>query len=181
MLHCILEDSTVVWKMNIVHDKCPFHVVDMTRLGAYENFMIGFSKNYFFQLIGNEYICGFNMWKTEEGLHLVEWSSKVEEYVKSNMNDPKGQYTSQIDMKLIEKDMTLADTDANNWKNLNLLRRVQLQTCSLFNGLLESFKNQNNKFFRVFNGLGQEFIIFSKEGTIYVPTCVNIKEIYVIK
>ena len=97
---CILHDSPIIWKNEIIH-KCPFNQIGTAMFERISNIILSHSKNFLFQLNGNEHHCGETLYLTEEGIYVQKLKERISNNIK-NDNVVKSRALTDLILKNID-------------------------------------------------------------------------------
>jgi len=79
------------------------------------------------------------------------------------------------------RDMLLADKDFYDRQIYQAVNDVSKQICILLITVMQTFTKFEDTFFKVPDLRGNDAIVYSQHGTLYIPNCINISTFYVYK
>lgn len=59
-------------------------------------------------------------------------------------------------------------------KEFKMMRFIDTQVCATFKSMMGILKLIDNKFLKITNNKGEEGVVYSKDGMIYLPECTEI-------
>ena len=77
--------------------------------------------------------------------------------------------------------MQLADKDLYDRQIYQAVNDVSKQICILLITVMQTFTKFEETFFKVLDLRGNDAIVYSQHGTLYIPNCINISTFYVYK
>ena len=171
-LYCQLKNSIIVWELNIIHE-CSYTYVKTLELEKISHMLVSKKENKLFQVIDNQTLCGsMKAWKTVEGFYLT----KDDEATKLSK--------STNDIKTIDN-LILTEMDYQTANVLNLITNLFLSTnekiCQLYKTFTYLFTKMDDEFFLFNDFNGNEGILYSDDGRIFIPECMIIEEIEIIE
>jgi hypothetical protein len=130
-------------------------------------------ENKYFELLENVTICyNIQAWKTAEGFYLTQ-------------NDEALQLQKATDDIKVIDNLILAEMD---YHSINLLQTITMLTrqtnekiCQVYKTIINMYKKIDNEFF-IFNDFnGNEAVLYTDQGQIFVPNCIQISKIEIIE
>ena len=162
-LHCNLYDSIIIWSGDVIH-ACPFKKIVSSKFAVHLKSFINQEKRIFFQAKKLENHCGMNMFSTEEGAFLLS-----EDIAK---NYPDKILELKIDSNDVEE-LTIATIDYDFYTNAEQYRKQNKDHCSNFINQMNTLSKLHNAYTTIYMHTGKKLIVYSNEGNIIFPTCVN--------
>jgi hypothetical protein len=170
--NCSFHDSIIVWKRDVIHS-CPFKMVGSGKFQAAGIFLKDDSLKLAFQFKNIENHCGQELIYTSEGLYLnynEEAKNELRLEVENIGHDGK-----------TYADLALADNDYKYLITIEEFRKSYLQECRNFISILNVLELTENKYIKLPDYKNNEIILFTANDQIYLPTCIDINEIEIIK
>jgi hypothetical protein len=170
--NCSFHDSIIVWKRDVIHS-CPFKMVGSGKFQAAGIFLKDDSLKLAFQFKNIENHCGQELIYTSEGLYLnynEEAKNELRLEVENIGHDGK-----------TYADLALADNDYKYLITIEEFRKSYLQECRNFILILNMLELTENKYIKLPDYKNNEIILFTANDQIYLPTCIDINEIKIIK
>ena len=169
---CRTKNEIVIWDKDIIHS-CPYELVKYVPLTNYENILINAQEQQLFQIVENKTICkDISALKTAEGF-LLTTDDRV-----TNLK------RAENDIKLIDG-LILSELDYQtmNLANLmgNLIKGMNQKVCQLYKTFINLYTKLDDEFFTFYDFTGNEAILYSDQGRIFVPKCIEIDEIDVVE
>jgi hypothetical protein len=167
-----LKYSIIVWEDELVHE-CPISLVKSIQLQTIGKALMNTKENKYFELLENVTICyNIQAWKTAEGIYLTQ---NNEALILQKVTD---------DIKVIDN-LILAEMD---YHSINLLqtrtmltRQTNEKICQVYKTFMNMYKKMDNEFF-IFNDFnGNEAVLYTDQGQIFVPNCIQISKIEIIE
>ena len=168
---CRIKHPTLIWD-NIINE-CPFkHVESLLLTHKNNNILYTLVENKVFQVTNKTQICGdINVIQTAEGLYLST-DKKSKDLEKSDKS-----------IKLIDE-LLLAEIDSKDYKLMSLLLRLSQLTnekmCQLYKSFINLYTKLDDEFFKFTDFHGNEAVLYSDQGRIFIPQCMKIESIDVI-
>ncbi len=184
-LYCRLDDSIMVWDESVMH-KCPFSkIVQMEFKFNIENAVAyNMTEKLLFQLLPVEKHCETDMIPTQEGLYLIDISSKGKELSRNfaermaKMSKPVLKYP--LDTNDVS-DLTLANMDFDHYIDLKNYATVKNQQCNNFISLLNIISGLEDVFTKAYIRDSGEIILYSTGGNIILPKCIPVSNVQVLE
>ena len=167
-LFCLLGDSTIVWDRSVIHD-CPFNQIYSSfffRDSDDTSLYFDTEKHIAVKLIKLEKYCNKTVIKTAEGLYL---SSEILPGTELNLLDSKGL-----------QDLMLSDFDYSTRGLFKIAEKIDYGTCKAIQISLSMFRSLNDKFMLLNDFNKNDVILYTNNGLILLPTCVNIHAINIM-
>ena len=168
--HCKIKHSTLIWD-NIINE-CPFKRVERVFLVNSRNLYFNKNENKVFQAMRNVTLCNnISSIETAEGLYLTtdKTSDKLE--------------TSQRSIKVIDS-LILSEMDYKDFRLTNLLLQIVQLTneklCQMYKSFINLYSKMDDEFFKFFDFNGNEAILYSNQGSLFIPQCKQIDEIEIV-
>ena len=168
-LVCILADSIIVWKKQVLLD-CPFDLIDnsphlfMIRNG----FIIDEERKLAFSFKESVKFCDNELLYTVEGLYLSIFSEFDKKLMLNNQ--------VKIDQNTIV-DLVLAENDFKFLHEYSVLNRLINLECRMMQIILKILENMHDKFIQIDDSNNNKVIFYAKNYNLYLPTCTEITEI----
>ena len=170
--YCKLQDSIIIWEHKIVHE-CPFELVKSIVLTSYQKALINTKENKYFEVVENLTICnGLLSWKTNNGFYLTKdnYALKLKE--------------APNEIKIIDT-LMLSEFDFKTANLMTAIATITRQTnekiCQVYKTFVSMFKKMDDEFF-IFNDFnGNEAVLYSDRGQIFVPNCVEVNRVVVVE
>jgi len=170
-LFCQLHKSTLIWSKDQV-DLCPFKLLRRINLDLFDSILVSDLENKLFQITKTIKICNnITAYDTAEGFALTidTAATRLE--------------TAKIDIKIIDG-LLLTEMDFNKRQQLETILRSYQATnqkiCQLYRSFINLYSKTNDEFFVFSDFNGNEAVIYSFEGRIYVPQCTIINQIKIV-
>ena len=170
-LFCQLHKSTLIWSKDQV-DLCPFKLLRRINLDLFDSILVSDLENKLFQITKTIKICNnITAYDTAEGFALTTdtAATRLE--------------TAKIDIKIIDG-LLLTEMDFNKKQQLETILRSYQATnqkiCQLYRSFINLYSKTNDEFFVFSDFNGNEAVIYSFEGRIYVPQCTIINQIKIL-
>ena len=171
-LYCKFKNSIIIWDESIIHE-CPFAYVSKIELENKHNMLINKKQGKLFQVTENVTICNdIQGWRTIEGFYLAK-------DLKENKLKPSENEIKTIDNLML----TEIDYQAANLWNLvsQVFKSTNEKICQLYKSFINLYSKLDDEFF-IFNDFnGNEAILYSDEGRIFVPQCFTIQEVDIVE
>ena len=162
----------MVWEADIIKE-CPYSLVKEIPLENINDILVNDRQNKLFQVTGNLTICNdISTWTTAEGFYLT--TDKRAFKLKKDYDEIKvidGLMLSEMDF---QKRNLLSFVTA-------LFKNTNQKLCQLYKSFINLYSKLDDEFFTFNDFNGNEAILYSDEGRIFIPQCVEIKEIDVIE
>jgi len=170
-LQCKQRNSIMVWSNHSVNI-CPYKVVRLINLDLFDNVLVSDMENKMFQITNEEKICdNIHVYNTAEGFQLTT-DSKALQLESANSN-----------IKIIDG-LLLAEIDFNKRQIIELIVNIfqssNSKLCQLFKSIANIYSKIDDEYFKINDFNGNEAILYSDQGLIYVPQCLNINQIEII-
>ena len=163
--YCQIFDSIIVWTNDAIHS-CPFEVIANARFEIKGTFIASSNDSLAFQLVNVEHHCGHNIFVTNAGLFLIDsLQEKMFRRSKLSLQDVQ--------------DLSLAQGDYLVLFQTNIMDKLHKYICHTFINNLKAF-SINNEYVNFRDLHGNSLILYADNGHIYIPHCLNIKEIDII-
>jgi hypothetical protein len=161
----------MVWSNELIKE-CPFEWVKTIKLEKFSGLLINKEENKLFQPTTNMTICdSINVLSTAEGFYL----SQDKQVLKL---DKAGE-----DLKIIDE-LLLSEIDYNQMSLLqlvtNLFAITNVKMCQLYKSFVNLYSKLDDEFFTFSDFTGNEAILYSNEGQIFLPTCITINHISLV-
>jgi len=129
-------------------------------------------ENKLFQIVSNVTICNnISAYYTSEGLYLSDDTKAM------NLK------SAEVDIKLID-DLLLTEMDYNKKNTLELIVNIYQTTntklCQLYKSFINLYSKIDDEFFVFSDFNGNDAVLYSDQGRIFIPQCVIIDEIQLI-
>ena len=175
---CILSDSIIVWDPNNVTHACPYEYVSFYPFERLDSdIMQSETHSLALQLIKKELTCTntdhpFPIYTTLEGLYLAKLSE---------MNNTLVVQT-KIPNLMLSNMLVLADIDNSRLNQYRTYKELNQRNCYNTLNLINSIANsRHDEFFKIHDVDGNELILYTNRGQVYIPNCKTINKIQVIK
>ena len=170
-LYCKLQSGIIIWDSDLIKE-CPYEWIKTITLEKFSNLLINKESNTVFQPTRNTTICdNLNVLTTAEGSYLSQ-DKQVLQLQKG------GESLKAID------ELLLTEIDYNQMSLLtlvtNLFALTNSKLCQLYKSFVNLYSKIDDEFFTFSDFTGNEAILYSSEGQIFLPTCVNVNEIILI-
>ena len=170
-LYCKLPKGILIWDREIIKD-CPYALVKITRLQSYSNILVSESENKLFQVIKNSTICDdIEGWKTAEGFFLTQ--------------DHRSRTLKSLDssIKVIDE-LLLTEMDFQKMSLMRLITHLytvqNTKLCQLYKSFMNIYAKVQDEFFLFSDFNGNEAVLYSNEGQIFIPKCITLTEVQLI-
>ena len=107
--------------------------------------------------------------ETNEGLYIVIEDENIKKLPESDTNQD-----------LVNK-LLLANIDFEEVTNIQWLKLVDVQICAGLATTLSIASRLDDEFFEITNNKGKVAIIYIRHGVLYIPECVEIREVHVLE
>ena len=174
---CFLHDSVIVWNPNDIIYNCPFEIIDILTFKIENNNLLqGVNNTLLFEITGKENDCNENLvtFLTTEGIHLhlqFENSTAIESFnLQKSMSQFKTTYS-----------IILAEEDQFKKKAYEAHRELNLRACYafLYNNMASiSFVKNELNVIQDYNG--NEIVLFTDRGQIFIANCENVRNVSII-
>jgi len=169
---CRLKNEIIIWDKEIIHD-CPFEIVKFSPLVNHDNILMNTKSQQLYQVTENLTICnGIPSLKTAEGFFLSR-DTRL-----SNLKKASN------DIKIIDG-LILSEMDYQTQNLINLVTKMfqitNQKICEMYKTFVNLYSKLDDEFFTFYNFAGEEAILWSDQGKIFVPSCINTEEIDVIE
>lgn len=169
-LQCVLDDSIVIWKKDIIHE-CPFYNVTYTTFNVTGDLLTDDVNKLALQYNGVEHKCGTELITTTQGVYLDLTKNDLKKYSLEK-------FSQDGDIKGFE-DLNFADSDykyVQTWKETKYAEKL---ACNNFVTQLKIFRNQQNKYIKTQNHNGQDLVLYATNNQVYRATCTPIERIWI--
>ncbi len=170
-LYCKFPHGILIWSADIIKE-CPYELAKSVTLQSYGNILVSEGENKLFQVTKNTTICDdIKGWETAEGFFLTQNARSlklktaenalrvIDELILSEID-----YQKMSIMKLV--------THLNNLQNIKL--------CQLYKSFMNLYSKTQDEFFTFSDFNGNEAILYSNEGQIFIPKCIRIEQVQLI-
>ena len=169
-LYCKFPHGILIWSADIIKD-CPYELKSIT-LQSYGNILVSEAENKLFQVTKNTTICdNIQGWETAEGFFLTQNARSLKlKTAENTLRVIDELILSEIDyqkmsiMKLV--------THLNNLQNIKL--------CQLYKSFMNLYSKTQDEFFTFSDFNGNEAILYSNEGQIFIPKCIRMEQVQLI-
>ncbi len=176
-LQCQLRSSIIIWESDIIHSFPYDFVLEDTFIttNSEENkinngIVIYSDKNQILlNIIDTTVESNISIYKTSEGLFLVDTL-----ILKSNSNI--NIQNNKENIQAINQ-LQLAENDFRLQTLMKLHFRWNIQHCYVMKSLLSICQTLEHHFFKLNDIDGNELIIYSAQGMLYIPHCINVTTI----
>ena len=170
-LYCKLQTSTIVWDQRLI-DKCPYGFIRTINLDVFGSVLVSDFENKLFQITDETKICeNITVYNTAEGFQLT--------------TDPRAFNLQRInnDLKIIDN-LLLTEIDFNKKQQLELIINIyqssNTKLCQLYKSIIHLYTKIDDEYFVFSDFNGNDAVIYSDDGQIFIPQCQLINEIKVI-
>ena len=162
-LYCKLTTGMIIWETLLIKH-CPYEWVKTIQLERFSGMLISRAENKLFQVTGNTTVCDqIEVLTTAEGFFL----SQDKQVTKLKKNGK--------DLKVIDE-LLLTEIDYNQMSLLqlvtNLFALTNTKMCQLYKSFVNLYTKIDDEFFTFSDFTGNEAILYSNEGQIFLPNCV---------
>lgn len=171
-LYCKFKESILVWSEDIINE-CPFAVVKSIGLENINGILVNDKENKLFQVTGNKTICNnIQSLITAEGFYLTTDIKALK--LRKDFDEIK-----VIDGLILSE----MDFQKRNLLSLvtSLFKNTNEKLCQLYKSFINLYSKLDDEFFTFNDYNGNEAVLYSDEGRILIPQCVEINEIDVIE
>ena len=169
-LFCNLLESIIIWETKIIH-KCPFKKlleIDLTvedRTVTKQTTLTNQEERLLFQVEKKEQNCEVNMYKTKEGLYLIEHKRFSKGYQPNHyeklVNSKTPELVTPLEFNDVE-DMTLSNMDYDLYSNIKSYELATESICNTFTTLLNILTNIDDIYMKLYTQNGDELIVYSQ-------------------
>jgi hypothetical protein len=163
-----------VWDSTVIHE-CPFELVEISTLNNKKHSLIDEKSIFkFYRPKANVTICGnIEAIQTTEGFYITPFEEA---------HRTKFQLAKMSDKIINEK--LLSNLDAQSWNLLLMIANVQRvadqKLCLLYRSFMHVFTKHDDEFFTFVDYNGNEAILYTDDGKIYIPKCFDVAEVDII-
>jgi hypothetical protein len=176
-LQCQLRSSIIIWESDIIHSFPYDFVLEDTFIttNSEENkinngVVIYSDKNQILlNIIDTTVESNISIYKTSEGLFLVD-TLILKSNSNINLQNNKDNIQAINQLQLAENDFRLQTL-------MKLHFRWNIQHCYVMKSLLSICQTLEHHFFKLNDIDGNELIIYSAQGMLYIPHCINVTTI----
>jgi len=170
-LYCKLQTSTIVWSKQLI-DRCPYGFVRTINLDVFGSVLVSDFENKLFQITSETKICeNITVFNTAEGFQLTTDSRVFNLERISN------------ELKVIDN-LLLTEIDFNKKQQLELIINIyqssNTKLCQLYKSILHLYSKIDDEYFIFSDFNGNDAVIYSDDGQIYIPQCQLVNEIRII-
>ena len=173
--HCNLFDSIVVWRSSEIVHYCPFTIIAETNIsmiyGKVDRY-IDPKNNWLFSPTGKHILCNecnLLFFETGEGLYIL--------FKKQN------QKLSCVARNITESkaitEILLAESDYTTYRSFRELTELNYQICLHYMSMVNMFRLFDDRYLRLPDLRGNNAILYTKSGSIFIPQCTKIDKIIV--
>ncbi len=162
---CQIEKSILVWDKSVIHS-CPFEQVEIS--GDFKSdgtVLINYDSNIVLQPVTKVMGCNMELFRTNEGLFITKQANSAT----LQLHNVKPSKDNNIINKLM-----LANLDFDELTSIKWLEFIDTQVCTVYSVLMQVYRHLEGEFLRITNSKGEEAILYTKNGLIYGPECVEI-------
>ena len=161
-LFCQTHDSIIFWEKNVLRT-CNMYKVTSVKGVINDNIVITKEKLAFY-ITGHKYhkSCKTVLYTTTEGLYL---SLRNTPNIRSNSEENE-----------INK-LQLAEEDSKSIEHMKFYQKISNNMCNLARGNLYLLRKSQDVFTKIYDNNLNEVILYSNNGVIYFPKCLEVPEI----
>ena len=166
-LKCFSRTGVAIWSSDAIH-QCPFSFVETANLTRQNDIFLDFKGKKLYQIQNTVKICNQSTaFVTAQGFYITQDDNVV--------LLPQSNVDSQLITRLI-----VSETDFNQNELFNIIMNMYQVTnskmCQLFRSFANIYTKLEKEFF-IFNDYnGNEAVIYTDQGRIFVPDCVIINK-----
>ena len=176
---CRMTNSIIVWDDIIT--KCPLTAIQSLILSKTKN-NVYFDKidRLAFRVIGTDYFCdGVKFYKTTSGLYLLDKTINKDFFTKGNyfqnmVRSKAVDQTRQWDSWKMEHSMAESELDGAIFDAKISIYKNSIRYCNIMHSMINNIKHLNDKYSVVNDPDGNEIVLHSRHGIVFVPQCVKI-------
>ena len=170
-LYCKLPNGILIWDGKIIKT-CPYQYVKSTTLQSYGHILVSEKENKLFQITKNETICNdIEAWNTAEGFYLTKDSKSLT------------LVTAIKELRVVDE-LILTEIDYQKMSIMNLVTHLNslqnTKMCQLYKSFINLYSKTNDEFFTFSDFNGNEAVVYSSEGQIFIPKCVEVHDIELV-
>ena len=169
--YCKLPKGILIWDKEIIR-QCPYALVRITRLVSYNNILVSESENKLFQVIKNTTICD-----DIEGLETAEGFFLTKDHKSHTLN------STNNSIKIIDE-LLLTEIDYQKMSIMKLIIHLytvqNTKLCQLYKSFINIYAKVQDEFFLFSDFNGNEAVLYSNEGQLFIPKCITLSEIQLI-
>ncbi len=171
-LYCKTKHGMIIWDKTIIND-CPYELAGMYALTKFDNVFVDTRNNKLYQATKNTTICNkMPVIYTAEGFYLT--------------NDDRATKLTRAENtpKLIDE-LVMTEIDYAQFNTMAMMTKMFALTnqkmCQLYKSFVNLYSNIHDEFFTFSDFLGNEAILYSNLGQIFVPQCREYNELELIE